>query len=96
MPVLVGVGKSQGTCHTTQLVGISSPLVPLLVAAEVVLPWTPFGASNNCIVKHFLSSGKVMGVSFRVDDVLEESKLMALEVRDGAAKAAVGDVRSVL
>ncbi|KEH41038.1 hypothetical protein MTR_1g041135 [Medicago truncatula] len=96
MPVLVGVGKSQGTCHTTQLVGISSPLVPLLVAAEVVLPWTPFGASNNCIVKHFLSSGKVMGVSFRVDDVLEESKLMALEVRDGAAKAAVGDVRSLV
>lgn len=76
--------------------GIPSPLVPLLVAPEVVLPWTPFGASNNCIPKHVLSSGKVMGVSFRVDDVLEESRLMVLEVRDGVAKAVVGDVRSVL
>jgi hypothetical protein len=36
-----------------------------------------------------------MGVSFRVEDDMEESRLVALEVRDGAAKAAMGVDRSV-
>lgn len=37
-----------------------------------------------------------MWVSYRGEDVLEESRLVDLEVRDGAAKAVVGADRSVL
>jgi hypothetical protein len=92
---VLGVGTSQGIGYTAQLVGIPFSLVPLLVAPEIGLPSSPFGPSNICIAKHVFRSGKVIGVSFRDDDILEEARLVALEVRDGAAKAAVRVVRSV-
>jgi hypothetical protein len=95
-PTLLGVGTSQGTCHTTHFVCIPSPLVPLVVAPKVGLPRSPCGPSNSYIAKHILSSDKVLGVSFRAGDIFEESRLVDLEVRDGAAKAALGFRRSVL
>jgi hypothetical protein len=76
-------------------VGIPSPLVPFFVAPEVGLPGSTLGSSNSCITNHVLSVGKALRFSFKGDDVLEESRLVALEVRDYVAKAAVGVDRSV-
>lgn len=75
--------------------GIPSTLDPFFVALEVCLPGSPFDPSNNYIAKHVFLSGKVIRVSFRGEDVLEESRLMAFEIRDGATKAAMGADRSV-
>ena len=36
-----------------------------------------------------------MGVSFKLEDSIEESRLIVLEIADGAAKAAMGDSRGV-
>lgn len=94
-PTLLGVGTPQGTRHSTQLEGMSSPLFPFFVAPDEGLPGSPCGPSNSSIAKHILSSGKVLGVSFRADDVFEESRLVQLEVRDSAAKAALGVRRGV-
>jgi hypothetical protein len=94
-PIVVGIGAPQGTSHTAQRGGLQSPSSSLFVAPEVGLSGSPFGPSHSYIAKKVISSGKMMGVSFMVDDTLEESRLVALEVRDSAAKAAMGADRSV-
>ena len=40
-PILVGVGTSQGIFHTTQFVGILSPLVSIFVAHRGWFTWEP-------------------------------------------------------
>jgi len=94
-PILVQVGTTHGTCHTTQLVGMSSSLASHLVVPEVGHSRSPVGPSDNYIIKHVLSAGKVFGVCFKVEDMVEESRLVALEARDGAAKATMGDISGV-
>lgn len=88
-PIMVGIGTTQGICHTTQLVGMSSTYVPLLDVPEFGHSSGPGGPSDSFIAKKVLSGGKEMGVDFKVRDLVEESRLVALEVRDGAAKAAM-------
>jgi hypothetical protein len=56
---------------------------------------SPVGPSDNFISKNVLSGGKVLGVSFKGEDVVEESRLVALEARDGVANAAMGESKSV-
>ena len=94
-PSIAGVGTTQGACYTTQLVGMQSSSVPLLLAPDLGLPSSLVGPSDSFIAKHVLSDGKVLGVVFHVEDPVAESRLVALEARDGAAKAAMGESRDV-
>jgi len=94
-PFLVGVGTTQGACHTNRLVGLSSTSDPLLDAPDLGLHGCLVGPSDSAIAKHVLRDGKVLGVSLKVEDTVEESRLVALEVRDGVGKASMGDNRGV-
>ena len=92
---MVGVGTTQGTRQTTQLVGTPSTLAPLVFVPDLGSSRSPDGPFDSFIAKNVVSTGKVLGVSFKVEDVVEDSRLVALEARDGVAKAATGDIKGV-
>jgi hypothetical protein len=94
-PILVAVGTTQGVSQTTQLVGSPASMTPLLFVPDIGSSRSHIGPSDSFIAKNVLSGGKVLGVSFKREDVVEESRLVALEAMDGVAKAAMGESRSV-
>ena len=94
-PIMVGVETTQGACYTTQLVGVPSTMVPPSLVLELDCSRGSNCPSDSFIAKNVLSKGKVAGISFKVEDFVEESRLVALEARDGAAKAATGDIKGV-
>jgi len=65
----------KGIFHTTQLVGMSSTHTSHLVVPEVGFIRSLVRPSDSYIAKQVLCTGKVLGVCFKVEDTLEESRL---------------------
>ncbi|MCI21969.1 hypothetical protein A2U01_0043142 [Trifolium medium] len=82
----MGVGVTQGIDLSIHLGVSSSPGIRRLDSPGLNFSGDSCGSNNSMIAKNLLLKAKNVGFSFKLGDTLEESRLVALEEKNGANK----------
>jgi hypothetical protein len=85
-PIPMGAGVTQGIDLSIHLGVSPSPGFQRLDSTGFICSRDSSGSNNSMIAKNLLMKAKNVWFSFKLGDALEESRLVALEEKDGAKK----------